>query len=354
MTNPIPVHTDLYHLSESEVISAQFFDWAMHHARDDKFIMTQIRVDSEVEWEDIAPFFDIFASVYTTRHGFGNHDTLVLLGYKESNSYLIRFAGDAADVHAFEDKFRDVLHPIAVKPSTIPYSFWCLDSKGNPRRSLKRLGGNNWDQISGNYPKDTRNHLDRMISLRPPEGGGKIILWHGVPGTGKTNFIRALATGWQEWCSIEYVLDPEQMFDQAHYMNSAFIDYEDTDKWRLMILEDSGEFVLEKSKVNLRQGFSRLLNLADGIMGQGLRLIILITTNEPMKSLHPAITRPGRCLANIEFSMFDRKEAHEWLGYAPPADADHFTLAALYELRAEEQQIVATAEDHSYRPGVYA
>jgi ATP-dependent 26S proteasome regulatory subunit len=61
------------------------------------------------------------------------------------------------------------------------------------------------------------------------------------------------------------------------------------------------------------QGLSRLLNVVDGLIGQGLRLIVLVTTNEVLRRLHPAVARPGRCEHVVEFAAFTADEAAAWL-----------------------------------------
>ncbi len=60
--------------------------------------------------------------------------------------------------------------------------------------------------------------------------------------------------------------------------------------------------------------FSRLLNLTDGLMGQGHDVIVLITTNEPLSAMHPAVVRPGRCLSEMEFGPLSVEAANRWLG----------------------------------------
>jgi ATP-dependent 26S proteasome regulatory subunit len=50
----------------------------------------------------------------------------------------------------------------------------------------------------------------------------------------------------------------------------------------------------------------------DGLIGQGLRVLVLVTTNEPIRKLHPAVARPGRCAANIEFGPLGKDEASSW------------------------------------------
>lgn len=58
----------------------------------------------------------------------------------------------------------------------------------------------------------------------------------------------------------------------------------------------------------------RLLNLADGLLGQGLRCLFLITTNEQLGRIHPAVVRPGRCLAQVEFGPLPASQAARLLG----------------------------------------
>jgi hypothetical protein len=41
---------------------------------------------------------------------------------------------------------------------------------------------------------------------------------------------------------------------------------------------------------------------------------VLLTTIEEMSRVHPALIRPGRCLAATEFTEFSPTEASHWLG----------------------------------------
>jgi hypothetical protein len=63
-----------------------------------------------------------------------------------------------------------------------------------------------------------------------------------------------------------------------------------------------------------------------------LRVIVLVTTNEEIKKLHPAVARPGRCAANVMFEVLNRDEAAEWLaGHGIDEESrGSRTLASLY------------------------
>ena len=68
----------------------------------------------------------------------------------------------------------------------------------------------------------------------------------------------------------------------------------------------------------------RLLDLTDGLLGRGLRCLFLITTNGPLGHVHPAVVRPGRCLAPVELGPLPAAQASVLLGRPV---ADPMTLA---------------------------
>jgi hypothetical protein len=61
---------------------------------------------------------------------------------------------------------------------------------------------------------------------------------------------------------------------------------------------------------------------------------VLVTTNEEIKKLHPAVARPGRCAANVSFMPLSGEEATEWLGDrgAEATVSGPTTIASLYAL----------------------
>jgi hypothetical protein len=109
--------------------------------------------------------------------------------------------------------------------------------------------------------------------------------------------------------------------------------------WRLLVLEDTGELLTPDAKSIIGQGLSRFLNVVDGLIGQGLRILVLVTTNEPIKTLHPAVARPGRCAANIEFGRLAANDANAWLErVGSPQRVERASLLAdLYALEAGKQ-----------------
>jgi hypothetical protein len=215
----------------------------------------------------------------------------------------------------------------------VQLSFWCGDRGG--QRNSRRIDVPTWEEVAGNYPAAVARPLGSLMRRRFELcHSGRLLLWHGEPGTGKTYALRALAWEWREWCSCHYITDPETFFGASpRYMFEVVLDprAEDVDRWRLLILEDTGELLASDAKHQTGQGLSRLLNIADGLLGQGLRVLFLVTTNDPLRTLHPAVSRPGRCVSRVEFVLFSEEEAEAWLvrrGEEPTPRSG--TLASLY------------------------
>ena len=99
-----------------------------------------------------------------------------------------------------------------------------------------------------------------------------------------------------------------------------------------------------------RWGQTEIIDVGDGIVAitlqmgradasvasasQGLRVLVLVTTNEEIRKLHPAVARPGRCAADVEFSSLTEAEAAAWLeAHGGAAETSQSrTLAELYAL----------------------
>jgi hypothetical protein len=190
----------------------------------------------------------------------------------------------------------------------VAVDFWHV-SEDVYRRS-RQIEAPAWAEIAANYPDEVRTRMEALLAINFDPAEGRLLLWHGPPGTGKTTALRALARSWVEQCRVQILLDPERIFSSSSNLFEVLIDdVPSTADWRLIVVEDADELIRADAKERVGQALSRLLNLTDGLLGQGTKVLTLVTTNEPIGRLHPALVRPGRCLAELEFRAFTAAEA---------------------------------------------
>jgi hypothetical protein len=240
----------------------------------------------------------------------------------------------AADTDEEVDEALDYIKGLVLQDldeDSIQMTFWTQAAHG-PTQYDRSVQAESWNKLKDNYPS---TDLDALMTDFKPGAGGQLILWSGPPGEGKTYALRTFAYQWRDLLKIHYIVDSDKFFGpNSDYLLQVLLEEveDDENKWRLLVLEDAGELIAMDAKQETGQALSRLLNSCDGLIGQGLKILVLITTNEEVGKLHPAIARPGRCAANIEFKPFSKEQGEAWLkAHGKEQELDGpVTLADLY------------------------
>lgn len=211
------------------------------------------------------------------------------------------------------------------------HMWWCGSDGPDSYRDL--VAAPDWSESKRNYAASTAVALESLMAIKKPIDRGRLLLWHGEPGTGKTRVLGALGSAWQTWCSVHVVLDPDRFFEDPGYLLHLLApgrEETEDDKWRLIVAEDADDYLRSDARQSSRGALGRLLNATDGIMGRNARSIILLTTNEELGLIDPALTRPGRTLARVEFTKLSPTEARAWLPAGSRGPSGPVTLADLY------------------------
>ncbi|MCE9581356.1 MAG: DUF5925 domain-containing protein [Planctomycetes bacterium] len=230
---------------------------------------------------------------------------------------------------------------------------FCLAGRHRTDRVSQFVRCPAWGAIRNNYPDATRTAVDTLVALPDPGKHGQLIIWHGPTGTGKTYALRAAMLAWRERFLPTVLTDPEKFAASPEYYFDLSSDSRDealndpdlpgeflddlggakaAPRRRLFILEDSAALLLRDGHTG-PDVLGRLLNMTDGLLGQGREDLFLVTFNEDVARIDPAFLRPGRCVAHVRFPLHSRDSAAAWLkarGQAPDGLAEAVSLADLY------------------------
>lgn len=282
-------------------------------------------------------------------------ENLVLVAFEfEAHKTVISMTGDSnKHVQEIKNYLSQVINN-RVKPEKGKEQIVFWTALGSyAEYTFKNIEVPKWKDISINYSAPERRALKQMSSWKEWPSDGKLALIHGEPGTGKTYAIRSLVESWSDWALFHIISDPEELFaSSGGYMNDLIDtiksshDFSELNinskKQHIFVMEDAGELLSADAKDRIGPGLSKFLNLLDGFLGDSLNVSIIVTTNEPLKKLHKAVERPGRCSVSLAVDKLTEEEAVHWLKKHNISDIEkdnlnNISLAELYSLSHNER-----------------
>lgn len=167
------------------------------------------------------------------------------------------------------------------------------------------------------------DYYDRYVN-----SSANVLLLKGLPGVGKTSFLRGLLYHSKQSATLTY---HEKILEQDRF----FVDWLENDDM-FMILEDADTLLLPRKEGN--NLMARFLNMGDGLMGFTNKKIIFSTNLPNLSDIDSALTRPGRCFDILEFRNLNREESIvlcDKIGTSVP-DGDSFSVSELFANKRNE------------------
>lgn len=180
--------------------------------------------------------------------------------------------------------------------------------------------------IEENYGHEWAEKHEKLIDAFTVRKKKGIALLHGLPGTGKSMYIRHLIATLCENRTVVYL--PNQLINCI--TDPGFIPLMAEYAGAILVIEDADEAI--KSRKTGGGTVDKLLNLADGILSDFLGMQIICTFNNDISNIDDALLRKGRLILKHEFNKLDveaSQKLSDKLGFKNKIE-DPMTLAEIY------------------------
>jgi len=191
------------------------------------------------------------------------------------------------------------------------------------------------------YGADALSWLDEFAQRTVEKSGGITIL-DGPPGTGKSTLISLMMHRLAK-THVFYTLPVGQQESLSAPGMVAFWQSQNgrhPKAVKVIVMEDAEKILFQRRSDN-NEAVSALLNIADGLMGQMLRVHVLCSLNQGMEHLDPAIVRPGRLRSYRHVGLLSRSQAERLaakkeLPFRADPKRESYTLAEVFHEKAYE------------------
>lgn len=159
------------------------------------------------------------------------------------------------------------------------------------------------------YPAHVRQQIREVAAwAENPNPFGRIAIFAGPPGTGKSFAVRALIT---ETEHVEWVIVPPHLVSRlaGPDMVQVLIDQRSEEGPLGLIVEDADTLLRERAAGNDENVISQVLNLGEGIPGDIADLRIVMTTNVARLQIDKALLRKGRLFKFVQFDKLEPEHA---------------------------------------------
>jgi len=160
--------------------------------------------------------------------------------------------------------------------------------------------------ITENYNDDFVKVAQEIISGLNKKNKTNLVILSGCPGSGKTTFIRYMASRLKK--NIIFI-SPDMV---SYITDPSFIPFLIKNNDSILIIEDA-EPALETRDTGRTGAVSNILNLTDGLLSDCLNISIVATFNTESNRIDSALLRKGRLLKNYKFEKLSIDKSNNLL-----------------------------------------
>ncbi len=188
--------------------------------------------------------------------------------------------------------------------------------------------------LTQNYNDDiVETHKSMVKKIREKDASG-LFLFHGLPGTGKSTYIKFLIHHLNKKVIF---MSPKLAgnLDAPELMNFLIANSN-----AVIVIEDAEELITAREG-SRNSSISTLLNLTDGLLGECLNIQVIATFNTKIANIDKALLRKGRLQTLYEFKELSVEKANDLLqqiGVKNYFSSRDMTLAEIYNTKENEYQ----------------
>ncbi len=186
--------------------------------------------------------------------------------------------------------------------------------------------------IELNYGTKFKAVHDKIITRLNQKKGKGLVLLHGTPGTGKTHYLKYLASKIKDKKVMfippflaDFITSPEMTPFLIENSNSV------------LFIEDAERVITDRQSGGAN-GVSNILNITDGILSDILNIQIVATFNMDKAKIDSALLRKGRLIAEHKFDALPIEDTNRLLQHlGKDSNASKpMTLTEIYNVEEEE------------------